>query len=181
MSLLYLVEENYRVGTTPDSLGELAALVVADVAWRRADQAANGVALHVLGHVQTDHGVLVVEEVLGQGASELRLADTGRAEKDEAADGTLRVREAGARFPDRFRDGDHGRVLANHALVEGLFHREQPLRLILEHPRDGDAGMGANDPRDLLAPHGGVFDPALLKPALPRLPVGGLKRVRLGA
>src|SRR3712207_7707829 len=54
---------------------ELATLVVADVARRRTDQAANGVPLHVLGHIQTDHGVLVAEEVLGEGAGELGLAD----------------------------------------------------------------------------------------------------------
>ena len=39
VGLLDLVEENDAVGTTPDLLGELATLVVADVAGRRTDQA----------------------------------------------------------------------------------------------------------------------------------------------
>ena len=37
--LLDLVEEDDRVGPAADGLGQLAGLVVADIAWRRADQA----------------------------------------------------------------------------------------------------------------------------------------------
>jgi hypothetical protein len=36
--LLDLVEQHHRVGPAPHRLGQLAALVVADVARRRADQ-----------------------------------------------------------------------------------------------------------------------------------------------
>src|SRR5919112_755971 len=67
VGLLDLVEEDDRVRTTPHLLGELPTLVVADVAGGRTDEAAHRVALHVLGHVKPDHGVLVAEEVFGQG------------------------------------------------------------------------------------------------------------------
>ena len=50
--LLDLVEEDDAVGPAAHGLGELAALVVADVAGRRADQPRDGVLLHVLGHVE---------------------------------------------------------------------------------------------------------------------------------
>ena len=46
--LLDLVEQDQRVGLAADALGELAALLVADVARRRADQLGDGVLLHVL-------------------------------------------------------------------------------------------------------------------------------------
>ena len=46
---------------SPDGLGELAALVVADVARGGANQARDGVLLHVLAHVDAHHGRLVVE------------------------------------------------------------------------------------------------------------------------
>src|SRR5690606_32227476 len=65
--LLDLVEQHHRVGPAADRLGELAALVVADVARGRADQAGHRVLLLVLAHVDADHGPLVVEQVLGQG------------------------------------------------------------------------------------------------------------------
>ena len=48
VGLLDLVEQDDAVGPAAHGLGELAALVVADVAGRRADQAADGVLLHVL-------------------------------------------------------------------------------------------------------------------------------------
>jgi len=72
-------EQNHLVGPTPNCFGELTALIEADVAWRRTEQAADGVRLHVLGHVQPQQGVLVVEEVVGRVvlASSV-LPDTGR-------------------------------------------------------------------------------------------------------
>ena len=101
VGLLDLVEQHDRVGAAADRLGQLAALVVADVAGRRADQARDGVPLHVLGHVDADHRVLGVEEELGERAGELGLADAGRAEEEERADRAVGVRQAGARAADR--------------------------------------------------------------------------------
>ena len=61
-----------RVRLAAHGLGELAALVVADVAGRRADEPGHGVLLHVLRHVDLDHRVLVAEQELGERARELR-------------------------------------------------------------------------------------------------------------
>ena len=58
VGLLDLVEQHDRVRAAAHGLGQLAALVVADVAGRRADEARDGVLLHVLGHVDADHRVL---------------------------------------------------------------------------------------------------------------------------
>ena len=52
MRLLDLIEQQHAMRMLGDGLGEQAALVEADVARRRADQARHGVALHVLGHVE---------------------------------------------------------------------------------------------------------------------------------
>ena len=86
-------------------LRQLAALVVADVAGRRADQARHRVPLLVLAHVDPDHRLLVVEHELGERACELGLADTGRAEEDERADRPVGILQPGARAPQRVRDG----------------------------------------------------------------------------
>ena len=103
--LLDLVEEDDRVRPAAHRLGELPALLEADVARRRADQPRHGVLLLVLGHVDADHGVLVVEQELGQRARQLGLAHAGRAEEDEAADGPVGVLEAGARAQHGVGDG----------------------------------------------------------------------------
>ena len=104
--LLDLVEQHHRVGPAAHRLGELAALLVADVAGRRADEPGHGVLLHVLAHVDADHGLLVVEEELGQGPGQLGLADAGGPEEDERADGPVGVGQAGAAAPDGVGHGD---------------------------------------------------------------------------
>ena len=53
--LLDLVEQDHLVGPPPHRLGQRAALLVADIAGRRADQPRDRVLLHVLRHVDADH------------------------------------------------------------------------------------------------------------------------------
>ena len=50
--LLDLVEQQHRVRRLVDRVGQQAALIEADVAGRRADQARHRVPLHVLRHVE---------------------------------------------------------------------------------------------------------------------------------
>jgi len=64
--LLNLVQEDHGEGTPPDSFGELAALIIAQVARGRPNQLCDCVALHVLAHVQADQGVPVPEVLLCQ-------------------------------------------------------------------------------------------------------------------
>ncbi len=89
VGLFDLVEEDHAVGPPPHRLGELAALLVAHVAGRGADEARDGVALLVLAHVDADHGPLVVKQELGQRPGQLGLAHAGRPQEDKAADGPV--------------------------------------------------------------------------------------------
>ncbi len=106
--------------------------------------------LHVLGHVDPHHRVLVAEEELGERARELRLADAGGAEEDERAGRALRVLQARARAADRLRDDLDRGVLPDDALVQLVFHPHQLLRLGLGQLEDGDAGPHRDDVGDLL-------------------------------
>src|SRR3546814_6417065 len=72
VGLLDLVEQHHREWLAPHGLGELAALLVADVAGGRAHQPGDGVLLHVLRHVEADHGVLVAEQRSEEHTSELQ-------------------------------------------------------------------------------------------------------------
>ena len=83
MSFLDFVEEHNRVRTATDLLGELAPLFVTDVSGRRADQAGDRMLLLIFRHVNADHGMLVVEEKVSQGASDFGFADTGWTEEDK--------------------------------------------------------------------------------------------------
>ena len=95
VGLLDLVEQDHGVGAAAHRLGQLAALLVADVARRGPHQPGDVVLLLVLAHVDADHGPLVVEEVLGQGPGQLGLAHPGRPEEEERADRPVGVRQPG--------------------------------------------------------------------------------------
>ena len=107
-----------RVRVALHLLGELAALFVPDVSGRRADQLADRVLLHVLGHVEADQRVVAAEQEIRQRARELGLADAGRPEEHEAADGTRRVLQPGARAADGARDRRDRLLLADDAAVQ---------------------------------------------------------------
>ena len=83
VGLLDLVEEDHGVRAPADRLGQLAALVIADVAGRRADQAGDVVALLILRHVDADHRLFVVEQEFRQGTRQFRFADTCRPKEDK--------------------------------------------------------------------------------------------------
>ena len=95
------------IGPPADRLGQRPALLVADIAGRRADQPRDGVLLHVFRHVEADHRGLVVEEERGERLGELGLADAGRAQEHERADRPVRILQAGARAADGGRDRLH--------------------------------------------------------------------------
>ncbi|MCW3035802.1 MAG: hypothetical protein JWM17_1114 [Actinobacteria bacterium] len=79
MRLLHLVEEHDGVGLAAHGLGELAALLVADVAGRGSHEPAHRVAFLVLAHVDADDGLLSVEERRRQRLGQLGLAGAHRA------------------------------------------------------------------------------------------------------
>ena len=79
--LFDLIEEHDAVGVATYRFGQLTGLVVAHVAGRRADHAADGVPLHVLAHVQPDERLFVVEQLLREGAGQLGLADAGGSQE----------------------------------------------------------------------------------------------------
>ena len=120
--LLDLVEQYDGVRPAPHRLGELAALVVADVAGRRADQPRHRVLLGVLAHVDADDRPLVVEQEVGQRLGQLGLADAGRAEEQERAGRPVRVGDAGARAAYGVGDGVDRRLLADQALADDGLH-----------------------------------------------------------
>ena len=75
---LNLIEEDNGIRFAPYCLGQLTALVISDISWRRSDQTGNGMFLHVFTHIDTNHVVLIVKQCLRQRFCKLCLADTGR-------------------------------------------------------------------------------------------------------
>ena len=96
MRLLDFVEQDHGVRTATHGLGELAAFFVAHVTRRRADEPRHGMLLHVLRHVDAHHRVFVVEQEFSERLGGLRLAHTGRPQKNKGADRTIGILQPGA-------------------------------------------------------------------------------------
>ena len=153
VGLFNLVKEEHAVGPAPHGLGELAPLVVAHVARRRAHQAGNGVLLHILRHVDADHVPLVVKEGLGQGLGQLRLAHAGGSQEDEGADGPVLLLQSRPAPEDGLADGGDRLVLADDPAVEDLRQAQQFLLLALHQLAHRNAGPLADHGGDLLLRH----------------------------
>src|SRR5579883_74487 len=137
--LLDLIQQDDAVGVAAHGLSELAALFIADIAGRRADQPRDAVLLHVLRHVDADDGLLVIEEELGEGAGRLGLAHAGRPQEEEAGQRAVGVLQPGARATNGVRDDLQGQVLPHDALAQAVFHGQQSLYLSLH--QSGDRNM----------------------------------------
>ena len=129
VSFFDFVEQHHAEWLAAHGFGELAALFVSDVSGGRTDEAAHGVLLHVLAHVERDQRGVIAEQELGECLGELGLAHARWAEEDERAAGALGVFETCTRTTNALADRLDGVLLADDALVQLGFHVEQLLRL----------------------------------------------------
>src|SRR5438552_10432563 len=137
--LLDFVKQHDRVGRALHTLGQLAALFVAHVSRRRADQLRDRVLFHEFGHVEANQRLLSAEHKLGQGAGNFGLADAGGSEEQERADRTVRVLQAGTRPADGAGQRADGFVLRDDALVQLFFNAQQLLSFSFLDRRDWNA------------------------------------------
>ena len=158
MSLLDLVKQDHRVWPAADRLGQLTTRFVADIARGRTDQTSHRVLFAVFGHVDPDHGALVIEQEVSQGLGQLRLADTGRTQEQERTRGAVGVGNPGARTADSVRHGLNGLLLADEPLADVLFGVQQLLAFTFQQTAGGNARPRRHDfgdvvGRNLLAHH----------------------------
>src|SRR3546814_5915376 len=102
MRFFDLVEQQDAVLLLVNGVGQESALVIADIARRRADQSADRVPLHIFRHVEPLQRNAEQSRKL---ASNLCLADAGRAGEEIVADRLVGIPQAGpaplAPGPDR--------------------------------------------------------------------------------
>src|ERR1700736_2185632 len=150
MDLLDFVKQHDTVWFAAHPLAELAPLFVPDIGGRCADQPGNGVLLHVLAHVESNHRVFVIEQKLGQRATQFGLPHSSRTEEDEGTNWPIFVLQtsSGATYrignrPDRF-------ALSDHSLSETLFHMNELFFLTLLEPGYRNPGPTCDHLRDIL-------------------------------
>ena len=150
MGLLDLVEQNDAVRLAAHSLGKLAAFVITHIPRRCADQALHGEFLHVLRHIDANHGLLIIEQAFCQRFCKFSLTNAGRSEEQEAADRLLGISEPCTAAADRARYRRNGLVLSNHTLVQTILKIDELLHFALHHLRDRDARPRRNHLGDLV-------------------------------
>src|SRR4051794_41899224 len=121
MRLLDLVEQNDRVRPTANSFCELAAFLESDISRRSTNQACDCMLLHVFGHVDANHRVLIVEQEFRECASGLSFSDTSWSEKNERPNRTIRILKSSTRSAHSVRHSADCFVLSNHTFREKLF------------------------------------------------------------
>lgn len=99
---------------------EIKQTAIPNITRRRSYKARNGVFLHVLGHINTDHVAFVVEQSLGQRFGKLGFANAGRTEEKERANRAVRILDSGAGTKNRFRNHLNSLFLPYHALMQNI-------------------------------------------------------------
>ena len=80
----------------------------------------------------------------------LGLADSSRAQEDEASERPIRVLQTGTGATDGIADGFDRLILADHTLVQPLLHVDELLDLAFHQPPDRDARPFADDFSDVV-------------------------------
>src|SRR5271166_349400 len=149
--LFDFVKQHHGVGRALDALGQLAALFVADVSRRRADELGDGVLLHEFGHVEANERFLAAEHELCQRARDFRLADAGGAEEEERADGAVGALQAGTRTANGAGQRGDSAVLRDHSPVQLFFDAKKLLAFFFLNGSDGNAGPPRDHVFDIFA------------------------------
>ncbi len=116
MRLLNLVEEDDRIRTPPDHLGQLSALVVSYIPRGSTDEAAYGEFLHVLAHVDAGQSLLIIKEQLGKHLGKQGLSNTRRTGEQECSQRLVLIGDARLIASDGVADCFDGLLLADHLL-----------------------------------------------------------------
>src|SRR6202790_5039829 len=151
MGLLDFIQQNHRIRCAPYALGQLSALFVAHVAWRRADEFRDRVLFHELRHVEAHQRLFRTKEEFGEAPGHFGFSDAGGPQEEEAAyraQGRLESRAAAA---NRACQGGDGFILANDALVQLGLDGHKFLLLSFFDGSDADAGPARHHFLDIFA------------------------------
>ena len=117
MGFFYLIQQNHAVGFAAHGLGQVAALFIAHIARRRANQTCNAVLFHEFAHVDADQMVFRVKQKASQRLAQLGFTHTRGAEEQERAGWAIWVRQASTRTANRIRHRRDGFFLTHHAVM----------------------------------------------------------------
>ena len=134
-------------------LGELAALFVAHVSRRGADEPGDRKLFHILAHVDAHQIFLTVKQRLGQRLGQFGLTNPGGTQEQEGADGLFRVGDACPGAENGLAHQPHRLILAHNPLMQDILQVEQLLPLTLHQLGHRDTRPPLHNTGDLLLSH----------------------------
>ncbi len=130
------------MGLLGDRLGQQSPLIEAHIAWRRADESAHSMALHVLGHVKSDQ---VDPQDVSQLTCGLSLTNARRARKQEGTDGLVDLAQPRSRHLDGGGQHIEGFVLTEHHTLEIALERLELAPVVVGHVSRRNTGDLGHD------------------------------------
>ena len=152
MGLFDLIEQHHRIRASPHLFGQLPALFIAHVPRRSAEQPGTRKFLLVLRHVDSNQGILGIEQELRQGPGQFGLPDPCRSQEDKGPDRLARLLETGPRATNGATDRGNGFLLPHDALVQKVFHVQQLFRFFLFEFKERNARDFGDHKTDFLGP-----------------------------
>ena len=149
MCLFNLVKQNHLIGSAAHCLGQTAPLFVADITGRRSDEACHRVFLHIFGHVDPQHRIIIVKQEFSQSLGKFGLANASRTQHQKTAHGLMRVGKASTGSTNGIGNGRHSLTLANDALADDRLHAKQFLALTFQHLVNRNTGPAADHRCDM--------------------------------
>ena len=128
--LFNFIKKNNAVRLSSDLLGQLAALLIADISRRRADKTRGAVLFHEFGHIEADNSVFITEHCSAERLAKLCFANAGRSEENERAERPFRVLQSAPAAPYCSCNGGNSLILTDDALVEYRLHFKQALAFL---------------------------------------------------
>src|SRR3989344_3583762 len=116
MSLLYFIEEHYRIWSMADQLSQASPFIKTNITRRSADKFGDRVLLHKLRHVHPYQCFIIIKHKLSKCFGQLCFTDTSRTQKYERADRSIWIRDACSTSFDSIRYFLDCFVLTDNAL-----------------------------------------------------------------
>src|SRR4051812_35856058 len=130
MSLFQFIEHDNTMRAATQLAGELALLVVTDIARRGTDHARNRVLLHVLRHINADQVFVGTKDLCGQRSCQFGFTNAGWTKKHENTGWTIVWLESCTRHLDSLGDAMHGFVLTNDSPFQPYVQTEQAISFL---------------------------------------------------
>ena len=127
MRLFDFIQQQYRMRVLINRIRQKPALIKADIARRRTNQARHAMAFHIFGHVEADQfNAKRLRQLLG----DFRLAHTRGAGEQIIPDRLFRIAQPSARKLDGAGKGFNGLFLAKHHRLQIAFQILQRFPII---------------------------------------------------